>query len=125
LSSWLAEKHEMANSKHSYTASKMTLSMSKSFLFRMHVMDHNWSASQQHLHLQSVAEISCHSALSGDSIRHIVWVSPQGHTSIRVFKWPFLSAGTAVSLFRAKTVQQRPLLQREVETRLPDCGVAH
>jgi len=28
-----------------------------------------------------------------------------------------------VSLFRAKTVQQRPLLPREVETRLPDCGV--
>jgi len=29
---------------------------------------------------------------------------------------PFPSAGTAVSLFRAKTVQQRPLLPREVET---------
>jgi len=28
-----------------------------------------------------------------------------------------------VSLFRAKTVQQRPLLPREVETWLPDCGV--
>jgi len=34
---------------------------------------------------------------------------------------PFPSAGTAVSLFRAKTVQQRPLLPREVETWLPDC----
>ena len=32
---------------------------------------------------------------------------------------PFPSAGTAVSLFRAKTIQQRPLLPREVETRLP------
>jgi len=29
-----------------------------------------------------------------------------------------------VSLFHAKTVQQRPLLPREVETRLPDCGVS-
>jgi len=36
---------------------------------------------------------------------------------------PFPSAGTAVSLFRAKTVQQRSLLPREVETWLPDCGV--
>ena len=26
-----------------------------------------------------------------------------------------------MSLFRAKTVQQRPLMPREVETRLPDC----
>ena len=53
----------------------------------------------------------------------IVWVSPQGHIS--VCKSPFPSAGTAVSLFRAKTVQQRPLLPREVETWLPDCGVTH
>ena len=44
-------------------------------------------------------------------------------TQISVCKSPFPSAGTAVSLFRAKTVQQRPLLLREVETRLPDCGV--
>jgi len=50
----------------------------------------------------------------------IAWVSPQG----QICKSPFPSAGTAVSLFRAKTVQQRPLLPREVKTRLPDCGVA-
>ena len=37
-------------------------------------------------------------------------------TQISVCKLPFPSAGTAVSLFRAKTVQQRPLLPREVET---------
>jgi len=42
----------------------------------------------------------------------IVWVSPQ----ISVCKSPFPSVGTAVSLFHAKTVQQRPLLPREVET---------
>ena len=36
---------------------------------RMHVMNHNWSATKQRLHLQSVAEISCHSVLSGDRIR--------------------------------------------------------
>jgi len=44
---------------------------------------------------------------------------------ISVCKSPFPSAGTAVSLFRAKTVQQKPLLPREVKTLLPDCGVAH
>ena len=31
---------------------------------RMRVMNHNWSARKQRLHLQSVAEISRHSALS-------------------------------------------------------------
>jgi len=35
----------------------------------------------------------------------IVWVSPQGHTSVSVSH----SAGTAVCLFRAKAVQQRAL----------------
>ena len=42
-------------------------------------------------------------------------------TRISVCKSPFPSAGTAVSLFLVKTVQQRPLLPREVETWLPDC----
>jgi len=46
-------------------------------------------------------------------------------TQISVCKSPFPSAGTAVSPFRAKPVQQRPLLPREVDTRLPDCGVTH
>ena len=45
-------------------------------------------------------------------------------TQISVFKLPFPSAGTAVSLLRAKTVQWRPLLPREVKTQLPDCVVA-
>jgi len=44
-------------------------------------------------------------------------------TQISVCKSPFPTAGTAMSPFRAKTVQQRPLLPREVENRLPDCGV--
>ena len=46
-------------------------------------------------------------------------------TQISVCMSPFPSAGTAVPLFRAKMVQQRPLLLREVETRLPHCGVQH
>ena len=36
---------------------------------RMHAMNHNWSATKQHLHLQSAAEISRHLVLSGDRIR--------------------------------------------------------
>jgi len=35
---------------------------------RMCVMNHNWSATKQRLHSQSVAEISRHSVLSGDRI---------------------------------------------------------
>jgi len=46
-------------------------------------------------------------------------------TQISVCKSPFPSAGTAVSLICANMVQQRPLLPREVETQLPDCGVTH
>ena len=36
---------------------------------RMRFMSHNWSATKQRLHLQSVAEISRHSVLSGGRIR--------------------------------------------------------
>ena len=36
---------------------------------RMHVINHNWSATKQRPHPQSVAEISRHSVLSGDRIR--------------------------------------------------------
>jgi len=38
------------------------------FLSCMRVMDHNWSAKKQHLHLQSVARTSHYSALLEDSI---------------------------------------------------------
>ena len=36
---------------------------------RMRVINHNWSATKQRPHPQSVAEISRHSVLSGDRIR--------------------------------------------------------
>ena len=36
---------------------------------RMRVMTHNWSATKQRLHPQSVTEISHHSVFSGDRIR--------------------------------------------------------
>jgi len=52
---------------------------------RMHVMNHNWSATKQCLHPQSVAEISRHSVLSGNlTMWDIVLVSPQGHRSVSV-----------------------------------------
>ena len=51
----------------------------------------------------------------------IVWVSPQGHRSVSVSRHFLLQAPQC--LFRAKTVQQKPLLPREIETRLLDCGV--
>jgi len=54
-----------------------------------------------------------------DNVRHRLGLTTR--TQISVCKSPC----TAVSLFRAKTVQQRPLLPREVETWLPDCGVTH
>ena len=88
----------------------------------MRVMNHNWSATKQRLHPQSVAEISCHSFLSGtgfDNVGRRLGLAIR--TQISVSKLPLPSVGTAVSLFRAKMVQQRPLLPREVETQLPDC----
>jgi len=93
---------------------------------RMHFMRYNWSATKQRLHPQSVAEISRIQFCQGtgfDNVRHRLGLATR--TQISVCKLPFPSAGTAVFLFRAKTVQQRPLLPREVEIRLPDCGVTH
>jgi len=46
---------------------------------RMHVMNHNWSATKQRLHSQSVAEISRHSVLSGDRIRQCETSSGSRH----------------------------------------------
>jgi len=84
----------------------------------MRVIYHTWSATKQRPHPQSVAEISRHSVLSGgtgfNNVRHRLGLATR--TQISVCKSPFPSAGTAVSLFRVKTVQQRPLLPREVET---------
>ena len=112
---FLISNHQL--SKHQSWRHRISASSSS----RMRIMNHNWSATKQRFHSQSVAEISRHSVLSGDRIRQCLAT----RTQISVCKSPFPSAGTAVSLFRAKTVQQRPLLPMEVETRLPDCGVTH
>jgi len=45
----------------------------------MRVINHNWSAMKQRLHLQSVAEISRHSVLSGDRIRQCETSSGSRH----------------------------------------------
>ena len=76
-------------------ADRLLLNQSSSF--RMRVVNHNWSATKQRLHPQSVAEISHHSVLSSSGSRH-----KDTYRSVS----PFPSAGTAVSLFRAKTVKQ-------------------
>jgi len=96
---------------------------------RMRVINHNWSV-VSHKTASLSAECS-RDKLPFSFVRgqdstmwDIVWVSPQRH-KISVCKSPFPSAGTAVSLVRAKTVQQRPLLPREVEAWLPTCAVTH
>ena len=90
---------------------------------RMRVMNHNWSATKQHLHPQSVADISRHSVLSGDRIDNV------GHrlglttrTQISVCKSPFPSAGTTVSV-PCKNSSVETAVAEEVKTRLRDCGV--
>ena len=90
-----------------------------------HYYYYYWSATKQRLPPQSVAEISRHSVLSGQdsTMWHVVCISPQGHRSVSVSRHFLLQAPQCQ--FRAKTVQQRPLLPRKVKTRLPDCGVAH
>jgi len=67
---------------------------------RMRVMNHNWSATKQRLHPQSVAEISLHSVLSGDRIRQCGTSSGSHHKDTAACKSLFPSADTAVSLFR-------------------------
>jgi len=72
---------------------------------RMRVMNHNWSATKQRLHPQSVAEISRHSVSLGDKIRHARHhLRLAKRTQISVCTSPLPSAGTVVSLFRAKMV---------------------
>ena len=60
----------------------------------MRVMNHNWSATKQRLHPQSVAEISRHSFVRGhdSTMWDIVWVSPQGHRSVSVSRHFLLQA---------------------------------
>jgi len=89
---------------------------------RTHVINHNWSAMKQ----SSSTECSWEkppSSFVGTGFDHVGYrLGLATRTQISVCKSPFPSAGAALSLFRAKMVQLRPLLPREIETRLPDCG---
>ena len=63
----------------------------------MRDINHNWSATKQRLHAQSVAEISRHSVLSRDRIRQCETSSgfrhnPQGHRSVSVSRHFLLQA---------------------------------
>ena len=62
-------------------------------------MSHNWSATKQHLHPQSVADIiSRHSVLSeaqDSTMWDIVWVSLQGHRSVSLSRHFLLQAPQA------------------------------
>ena len=63
----------------------------------MHVMNHNWSATKQLLHPQSVAGISRHSVLSGQDLTlwDIVWVS-----SSQSHRWLVSSVGSSTDLVK-------------------------
>ena len=96
---------------------------------RMRVINHNWSATKQHPHPQSVAEISRHSVLSGDRIRQCETssgVSPQGHRSVSVSCHFLLQAPQCPCSVRKRFSRDHCCRGRsKVETRLPDCGVTH
>ena len=53
--------------------------MKQEYCSRMRFMSHNWSATKQRPHLQSVAKISRHSVLSGDRIRQCETSSGSRH----------------------------------------------
>ena len=57
----------------------VTLASDSSSSSHMRFMSHNWSATKQRLHPQSVAEISRHSVLPGDRIRQCVTSSGSCH----------------------------------------------
>ena len=56
----------------------------------MRVIYHNWSATKQRPHPQSVAEISHHSVLSGDRIRPMSLVNMADYVYVSDIKPKFL-----------------------------------
>jgi len=82
---------------------ELTETLTQSSSSRMCAINRNWSPGKQRSHLQSVAAISRHLALSEDRIQQCGTSSWSCHKdTISVCKSPFLSTGTAVSLFCAK-----------------------
>ena len=89
----------------------------------MRVINHNWSATKQHLHLQSVAEISRHSVFvrgQDSTMWDIVWVSPQGHRSVSVSRHFLLQAPQCPCSVQKRFSRDHCCRGR---LKLPDCGV--
>jgi len=77
------------------TCSIIWLQLHSSSSSRMHAMNHNWSATKQRLHPQSVVEIRRHSSfVRGQDLTmwNIIWVLPQGHRSVSVSRHFLLQA---------------------------------
>jgi len=58
---------------------------------RMCVINHNWSATKQCLHPQSVAAVQCVRG-QDSTMWDIIWVSPQGRRSVSVSRHFLLQA---------------------------------
>ena len=76
----------------------------------MHVMNHNWSAMKQRLHLQSVAEISHHSVLLGDrfdNVGHHLGLTTRtqaGKVTIGLAsQWPCVTDNSGLSTYSGDT----------------------
>ena len=92
----------------------------------MRFMSDNWSATKQRPHPQSAAETSRHPVSSGDRIRQCE--TTPGSCQKDTDQCPLVAISFCRHcsvLLRAKTAQERPLLPREAETRLTDCGFTH
>ena len=111
---------------HILTQSEIVVNSYSSSSSRMRVINHNWSATKQRLHPQSVAEIS----------RHSVFVRGQDSTMWASFwsrhKDTDQCLQVAISFCRHRSVpvpckngSAQTTVAREVETWLPDCGIAH
>ena len=74
---------------------------------RVRVTNHNWSATKQHLHPQSVAEKPPFSFVRGQdsTMWDIVWVSPQGHRSVSVSRHFLLQAPQLIEWHTRSSVE--------------------
>jgi len=96
--------HTVTNAKHCHSSSSCIC-----------VMNHNWSATKQRLHLQSVAEISCHSVLSGDRIWQCETLSGSHHKDTDQCLY------VAISFCRHRSVPL-PCENRSAETTVAEGG---
>ena len=82
-SHWCSDRphcQQQKQTSHSQTHTWEDLCWRTQSSSRMRVIYHNWSATKQRPHPQSVAEISHHSVLSGDRIR-------QWNMLVEIYQW--------------------------------------